>query len=92
MDGNATPWLAKALPNGNLEESDKNPSVAPLPLSSALAIEPLSDLVSQIIPRIIPSSMEDVHPFQVLPVYLNLQQDRSLDSPKEKADGVTATN
>jgi hypothetical protein len=69
------PWIHEWLQNVSVRAAYENPSKAPLPLSSALRIDPESDQLHQILPRIGPSSPAEVHPFEILPVMLNYRLD-----------------
>src|SRR6201987_585042 len=69
------PWLHGWLPNVSLKAAYQVPEKAPLPLSSALRVDPENDQLHQILPRIGPSSPAEVHPFEILPVVLNYRSD-----------------
>jgi hypothetical protein len=71
----ARPWLHGWLQNVSLKAVYETPSKAPLPLSSALRIDPESDQLHQILPRVGPSSPAEIHPFEILPVVLNYRLD-----------------
>ena len=69
------PWLHGWLQNVSLKAAYQVPEKAPLPLSSALRVDPENDQLHQILPRIGPSSPAEVHPFEILPVVLNYRSD-----------------
>ncbi|HTF66859.1 MAG TPA: hypothetical protein VK638_29665 [Edaphobacter sp.] len=69
------PWLHGWLQNVSLKAAYQVPEKAPLPLSSALRVDPENDQLHQILPRIGPSSPAEVHPFEILPVTLNYRSD-----------------
>jgi hypothetical protein len=70
----ARPWIHGWLQTVSLKAAYKVPEKAPLPLSSALRVDPESDQLFQI-QRIGPSSPAELHPFEILPVRLNYRMD-----------------
>lgn len=65
------PWITAALPATTLKQALAYPLEDPTALSSTLAVNPTTDVLTQVRPRLAPSTLEGPHSLEVLPTWLD---------------------
>jgi len=67
-DGN--PWIKAALPATTLKCAYSFPNEIPTPITSMLSVDPDSNSLAQVLPRVALMENEKAHPLEVMPVWL----------------------
>ncbi len=73
------PWIFAALPATTLKCAHSFPAEEPTALGAMLAVDPDSNRLSQVLPRVAPSPGGTQHPLEIMPVWLNLSREGSAE-------------
>ncbi len=71
----AKPWISSALPATTLKCAYAFPTEEPTALGAMLSVDPDSNGLRQVLPRVAPGPGDMQHPLQIMPVWLNLKSD-----------------
>lgn len=71
------PWISASLPATTLKCAYSFPNEVPTPISSMLSVDPDSNSLAQVLPRVAPLPNEKTHPLEIMPVWLNFHSDQA---------------
>jgi hypothetical protein len=70
-------WLTPVLPATTLANAHAYPAEEPTALGTMLSIDPESNSLSQILPRVAPGPGEAQRPLEIMPIWINFKSDQS---------------